>query len=70
LGIVAEDGGVIVFVNLLISVHHESPPGVGIFLQTDDICLLALKVIVDGIEALLVFVVASILADVVGYDLE
>ena len=65
-----EDGGIVVGVDGLVSLEDEPSPGVDIFLQADDIGILSLEIAEHGVEAMIVFIVATIGADVVGDELD
>jgi hypothetical protein len=69
-GIVSEKSGVIIRKDLPIPLEHKPAPGVGIFLQTHNVWFLLFQIAENSVESLFVFVVTTILAHVIGYDLD
>ena len=69
--LIKEEYGIVVRIDLLIAMEHIAPPGVDIFLQTDDIRILTGQIVINRIEALIFLKIVDtrIGADVVRQEL-
>jgi hypothetical protein len=64
--VLGEVDGVVVRVDLAVSLKDKPAPSIYILLHAHNICILTFQVIIDSVESLFILVIASILTDVIG----